>query len=95
MKKLVIALVFLFSVFTLNAQSDTLKIDGPVKFEKELVISKTGSEVMKYYAFYKGKYYDTTKTSYERYYQILKFRGYPCAVLITTGKTKKQKIIVL
>lgn len=75
--------------------SDTTLIVPTLKFETEIITTKTGKQFEKVYAIYDGKYYDSNKTSKERYNLILRFHGIPTLVLITTGKTRKQKIIVL
>ena len=95
MKRLFLLLVLFLLCFIVKAQSDTTVIRKPIQFETEQVISKTGNSYCRYYAIYNEKYYETNKTSMDRYYQIIRFGGCPCTVLITSGKTKKQKIIVL
>ena len=95
MKKFLIVFVCLFLWVGLSAQTDTTIVKQPIKFEIEQVVSKTGKNYTKYYAIMNGKYYDSNKTSMDRYYLIKRFCGEPCVILITSGKTKHEKIIVL
>jgi len=92
-------ILFLFLAFccaiTLYAQSDTTRINAPLRFDYETIITKSGKASTKYYAIYNGEIYDSNKTSMKRYYTIRKFGGQPCAVLITNKKSKAKKIIVL
>ena len=80
---------------TLYAQSDTSRINAPLRFDYETITTKSGKTSTKYYAIYNGEVYDSNKTSMKRYYQIKRFNGQPCVVMITNKKSKAKKIIVL
>lgn len=80
---------------TLYAQSDTTRINAPIRFDTETIVTKSGKSTEKFYAIYNGETYDSTKTSMKRYYQIKRFNGQPCVVMITNKKSKAKKIIVL
>lgn len=95
MKKFLVLFISLFAWVGLSAQTDTTVVKKPVYFETEQIVSKSGKSYTKYYAVIDGKYYDSNKTSMERYYLIKRFYGEPCVILITTGKTKHEKILVL
>lgn len=95
MKKFIFLIVLLILSTSLFAQSDTTIVTKPITFDSEVITSKTGKEYTKYYVVYNNEYYESTKQSFDRYYLIKRFGGTPCVVLITTGKTKKQKIIIL
>lgn len=95
MKKIILLISLLFCFLSVKAQSDTTIVKQPIRFETEQIVSKTGKEYTKYYVLLNGTYYESNKSSMERYYTILRFKGQPCVAVITTGKTKKQKIIVL
>ena len=77
------------------AQSDTTRVSGGIRFEKEVLTTKTGKTVEKVYANYNGETYESNKTSMKRYYLIRKYGGQPCAVMITNKRSKSKKIIVL
>lgn len=95
MKKFFLIFILSFIGISIYGQNDTIVIKKPIVWENEKVVSKTGKEYVKYYAFYEGEYYETNKQSRERYYSILRFNGQPCTVMIISGKTKKKKILVL
>ena len=75
--------------------SDTVVVNTNVRFDVETVVSKTGKTTEHVYAVVDNVYYDSNKTSMQRYNAIRRFNGIPTVVLITTGKTRKQRIIVL
>ena len=77
------------------AQSDTTLVKDPIKFETEVYTSKSGKTTTKYYAIYKGKYYDTTKTAYKRYNDAIRFHGTPNVAIVENEKKTYSKIIVL
>ena len=77
------------------AQNDTTRINAPIRFDTETIITKSGKSTEKFYAIYNGETYDSTKTSMKRYYTIKRFNGQPCVVMITNKKSKAKKIIVL
>ena len=77
------------------AQNDTTRINAPIRFDTETIITKSGKSTEKFYAIYNGETYDSTKTSMKRYYEIKRFNGQPCIVMITNKKSKAKKIIVL
>ena len=96
MKHKILLLFLTFCCATaLYAQSDTTRINAPLRFDYETITTKSGKTSTKYYAIYNGEVYDSNKTSMKRYYTICKFGGQPCAVLITNRKSKAKKIIVL
>ena len=77
------------------AQNDTTRINGSIRFDTETIRTKSGKSTEKFYAIYNGETYDSTKTSMKRYYEIKRFNGQPCIVMITNKKSKAKKIIVL
>ena len=77
------------------AQSDTTRISGGIRFEQEVLTTKTGKTVEKVYAIYNGETYESNKTSMKRYYLICRYNGQPCVVMITNKKSKSKKILVL
>ena len=92
----ILILILAFYIATnVAAQSDTTRISGGIRFEQEILTTKTGKTVEKVYAIYNGETYNSTKTSMKRYYQIKRFNGQPCVVMITNKKSKAKKIIVL
>ena len=99
MKKIIskILCIFLAVLITteIYAQNDTTRINAPIRFDTETIITKSGKSTEKFYAIYNGETYDSTKTSMKRYYTIKRFNGQPCVVLITNKKSKAKKIIVL
>lgn len=99
MKTMKNKILLLFLAFccatTLYAQSDTTRINAPIRFDTETIVTKSGKSTEKFYAIYNGETYDSTKTSMKRYYQIKRFNGQPCVVMITNKKSKAKKIIVL
>lgn len=95
MKKFLVILILSLCAIIAKAQSDTTVIYKPIQFETEQITSKTGKSYTKYYAILDKNYYESNKVSMDRYCQIKRFNGQPCVVLITSGKTRKQKIIVL
>ena len=57
--------------------------------------SSGGLKALSWAIFRNGETYDSTKTSMKRYYEIKRFNGQPCVVMITNKKSKAKKIIVL
>lgn len=95
MKKLLIFILFTIISINVFAQTDTTLIYKPVKFEYEVVTSKTGKETVKYYAIVDGKYYDSNKTAMKRYNDIIRFGGIPNVAIVSNKKKTNNKIIVL
>lgn len=94
MKKLIIVLALIISA-TVYAQNDTTLINKPVKFETEIIKTKSGKETVKYYAIIDDKYYDSSKTAAKRYYQTIKFGGKPNVAIVENKRKTNFKIIVL
>lgn len=94
-KKITFTILAVLIATVSYAQSDTVAIKAPIRFDYETITTKSGKASTKYYAIYNGEVYDSNKTSMKRYYTIRKFGGQPCAVLITNKKSKAKKIIVL
>lgn len=80
---------------TVYAQNDTTLINKPVKFETEIIKTKSGKKTIKYYAIIDGKYYDSSKTAAKRYYQTTKFGGKPNVAIIQNKKRTNRKVIIL
>lgn len=94
MKKLIILLALIVST-TVYAQNDTTLINRPVKFETEIIRTKSGKETIKYYAIIDGKYYDSNKTAAKRYHQTIKFGGKPNIAVVENKKKTNRKVIIL
>lgn len=94
MKKLIVLLAIIVSA-TAYAQNDTTIVNKPVKFETELIRTKSGKETVKYYAVIDGKYYDSSKTAMKRYYDAIKFGGKPNVAIISNKKKTNNKVIIL
>lgn len=99
MKKIISKILCIFLTILIAteiyAQNDTTRINAPIRFDTETIITKSGKSTEKFYAIYNGETYDSTKTSMKRYYEIKRFNGQPCVVMITNKKSKAKKIIVL
>lgn len=99
MKKIISKILCIFLAILIAteiyAQNDTIRINTPIRFDTETIITKSGKSTEKFYAIYNGETYDSTKTSMKRYYEIKRFNGQPCVVMITNKKSKAKKIIVL
>lgn len=94
MKTLIVVLALIVSA-TAYAQNDTTLINKPVKFEKELIKTKSGKEAIKYYAVIDGIYYDSSKTAASRYHQTIKFGGIPNVAIVENKKKTNSKVIIL
>ena len=94
MKTLIVVLAFIVSA-TAYAQNDTTLVNKSVKFETEIVKTKSGKETVKYYAIIDGKYYDSSKTAAKRYYQTIKFGGIPNVAIVENKKKTNSKVIIL
>ena len=97
MKKLVIAAVILgminAGVKPTKVVNDTTVIKSNVRFDKETFVGNKGSYKETYQVLVDGKWYSTTKTSYERYFLIKKYNGIPTVVFV---KSKNNtKVVVL
>lgn len=73
--------------------ADTTIVRTVVKFDKETFEGSKGTHKETYQVLVDGKWYSTTKASYERYYLIKRFGGQPCVVKITKGKS--SRVVVL
>ena len=93
--KIIFTILAVLIVTVSYAQCDTVAIKAPIRFDTETIVTKSGKSTEKFYAIYNGKTYDSTKTSMKRYYEIKRFNGQPCVVMITNKKSKAKKIIVL
>lgn len=80
---------------TAYAQNDTILINKPVKFERELIKTKSGKETIRYYAIIDGVYYDSSKTAMKRYYETIRFGGKPNVAVIQNKKRTNRKVIIL
>jgi len=76
------------------AQKDTVVISSTVKFDKETFVSDKGNYKESYQVQVDGKWYYTTKTSYERYYTILRYGGTPTVAFVKEND-KIKRVIVL
>ena len=94
MKKLIVLLALIVSV-NAYAQNDTTLVNKHVKFETEIIKTKSGKETIKYYAIIDGKYYDSSKTAAKRYYQTIKFGGKPNIAIVSNKKKTNRKVIIL
>ena len=94
-KKIILTILAVLIATVSYAQCDTVAIKAPIRFDTETIVTKSGKSTEKFYAIYNGETYDSTKTSMKRYYQIKRFNGQPCVVMITNKKSKAKKIIVL
>lgn len=101
MKKLIFVLIALVISLIANAQNDTTVVNNnKVTFEKEEYYAddkynEPNRKVkVEYYVLYDGESYPTNKTSYNRYYTIMKYNGQPLVAIIT-NKNKQQRIVVL
>ena len=78
------------------AQKDTILVIDPISWESQTIPLKNGKSKKCYYAFYKGHWYNSNKTSVERYNLIKRFGGVPTVVaIIDKKKSQIIKIIVL
>ena len=93
--KIIFTILAVLIVTVSYAQCDTVAIKAPIRFDTETIVTKSGKSTEKFYAIYNGETYDSTKTSMKRYYEIKRFNGQPCVVMITNKKSKAKKIIVL
>ena len=93
--KFIIFILAFCIVTNAAAQSDTTRISGGIRFEQEVLTTKTGKTVEKVYVIYNGETYESNKTSMKRYYLIHKYNGQPCVVMIINKKSKSKKILVL
>lgn len=73
--------------------ADTTIVKTAVRFDKETFEGSKGTHKETYQVLVDGKWYSTTKASYERYYLIKRFGGQPCVVKITKGKS--VRVVVL
>lgn len=94
MKTFIVVLALIISA-TAYAQNDTTLVNKPVKFETEIVKTKSGKETVKYYAIIDSKYYDSNKTAAKRYYQTIKFGGKPNVAIVENKKKTNSKVIIL
>ena len=91
-----IIFILAFCIYTnATAQSDTTRISGGIRFEQEVLTTKTGNTVEKVYAIHNNETYESNKTSMKRYTLIRRYNGEPCVVMITNKRSKSKKIIVL
>ena len=93
--KTLLTIIVCFISIVAYAQNDTTLVNKPVKFETELVKTKSGKETIKYYAIIDGKYYDTTKTTIKRYNDAIRFGGTPNVAFVENKKKTNRKVIVL
>lgn len=101
MKKFIIGAILLVASMTAGAQTtkvsekaDTTTVKSVnVKFDKETFESKTGKAQVTYIVLIDGKWYKTTKTSYERYFTIKRNGGTPCIVFIKKGKNTTVSVL--
>lgn len=77
------------------AQTDTVLVNKPVKFESETITTRSGKSSVKYYAIVDGKYYDSNKTAMKRYNTTIKFGGKPNVAFVENKKKTNCKVIVL
>ncbi len=96
MKKFLLIFILALTAISSYAQKDTTLIVDPINWESETTTTNNGKVNTNYYALYKGNWYDTNKTSVDRYNLIKKFNGTPTVVAII-DKKKNQiiQIIVL
>ena len=95
MKKFILFIAIIIISINLFAQNDTIIINKPVKFETEIVTTKTGKTSEKIYAIIDDKYYDSNKSSMKRYYTTIKFGGVPNVAFISNKKKTNVKVIVI
>lgn len=95
MKRTLIALIVLLCATITYAQNDTTIIHKTVKFESEIITTKSGKSSIKYYAVIDGKYYDSSKTAMKRYNDIIRFGGIPNVAIVENKKKTNSKIIIL
>lgn len=77
------------------AQTDTILVNKPVRFETETITTRSGKSSVKYYAIIDNKYYDSTKTAMKRYNTAIKFGGKPNVAVVENKKKTNCKVIVL
>lgn len=105
MKKMIIGAMMLVASVIAGAQNtkvsekDTVMIKySSIRFDKETYESKTGKFKTDYLVLIDGTWYETNKTSYERYLKIKKFGGIPCVCFVKPKESKVKvtpKVIVL
>lgn len=78
---------------TTKVSADTTVIRTTVRFDKETFEGSKGTHKETYQVLVDGKWYPTTKTSYERYFLIKRFGMQPCVVYIKKGKS--VRVVVL
>ena len=97
MKKLLIIAVMVLGTIAASGQNkvqkDTVVVKTAVKFDKETFEGSKGSFKETYQVFMDGKWYSTTKTSYERYFTIKRYGGTPTVVAVKSGKTTKIAVL--
>lgn len=72
---------------------DTTVIKSVVKFDKETFEGSKGTHKETYQVLVDGKWYYTTKSSYERYYLIKKYGGTPVVVFIKSGNSVRVAVL--
>lgn len=105
MKKMFIGAMMLVASVIAGAQNakvsekDTVMVKySSIKFDKETYESKTGKFRTDYLVLIDGNWYETNKTSYERYLKIKRFGGTPCVCFVKPKESKVKvtpKVIVL
>ena len=70
-------------------------IKDPIGFDTEVFTSNSGKSTTKYYAIFKGQYYDTSETSYKRYNDAIRLGEKPKVALVANDKKTYYIIIVL
>lgn len=95
MKKFLLIFAILFIAISAHAQTDTVLVNKPVKFESETITTRSGKSSVKYYAIVDGKYYDSNKTAMKRYDAAIKFGGKPNVAFVSNKKKTNCKVIVL
>ena len=105
MKKMFIGAMMLVASVIAGAQNtkvsekDTTVVKySSIKFDKETYESKTGKFKTDYLVLIDGTWYETNKSSYERYYLIKRYGGIPCVVFVKPKESKVKvtpKVIVL
>lgn len=105
MKKMFIGAMMLVASVIAGAQNtkvsekDTVMVKySSIKFDKETYESKTGKFKTDYLVLIDGTWYETNKTSYERYLKIKRFGGTPCVCFVKPKESKVKvtpRVIVL
>lgn len=96
MKRIIIIVISIMISICAYGQKDTTIINyNTIDFSYETTISKTGKVKTEYLVNYRGSWYVTDKTSYNRYITAKRFNLYPNVAIVTDKKTKAKKIIVI